>query len=202
MKKKKKKQKWRTRNTGQWSQAAEEKKEADEDREWLIQKEIFGCTFFFSFSFPEIPLNWIFVAFIFSNSGPCFTIDFFKFIGGLKQWLNSLKVRAGPVCTLTLGYRITLIPTYVKLLTNFFFLSSIPREPPEAISFLFVSFFYQFSSTFFVQDLSLEFPLNHLTRQSIASTWHFVDLFKCLNFAPIVETIKVLQCAPLKVGLH
>jgi hypothetical protein len=34
--KKKKKQKWRTRNTSQWSQVAEEKKEADEDREGLI----------------------------------------------------------------------------------------------------------------------------------------------------------------------
>ena len=34
--KKKKKQKLRTRNIGQWSQAAEEKKEADEDREGLI----------------------------------------------------------------------------------------------------------------------------------------------------------------------
>ena len=35
-KKKKKKQMWRIKNTGQWSQAAEEKKEADKDRERLI----------------------------------------------------------------------------------------------------------------------------------------------------------------------
>ena len=51
MKKKKKKQKWRTRNTGQWSQATEEKKEADEDKEGLIYKEISSCTDFFFFSF-------------------------------------------------------------------------------------------------------------------------------------------------------
>jgi hypothetical protein len=96
MKKKKKKQKWRTRNTGQWSQATKEKKEADEDKEGLIYKEISSCTDFFFFSFPEIPLNWVFVVFIFYNSGPCFTVDFFKFVRDLKQWLNLLKGRASP----------------------------------------------------------------------------------------------------------
>ena len=90
-KKKKKKQKWRTRNTGQWSQAAEEKKEVDEDRGADLERNIWLHFFFF---FLEIPLNWVFVAFIFyfSNSGPCFTVDFFKFIGDLKQCLTCLRI--------------------------------------------------------------------------------------------------------------
>jgi hypothetical protein len=65
--------------------------------------------------------------------------------------------RAAP----SLGYQMTLIPTNVRLLTNFFFLSSIPRAPPEAISFLFVSFFYQFSSTFLYRISPLNSPQNN-----------------------------------------
>ena len=59
-------------------------------RGWSRKKYLAALFFFFL----EIPLNWVFVAFIFyfSNSGPCFTVDFFKFIGDLKQCLTCLRI--------------------------------------------------------------------------------------------------------------